>query len=139
MITLSLKRELKIPPDKLWDILGDFGRSLTPDINVKLEKKGKPELNGIGSVRIVTIRKKQFYERLEHLEPQNNISYSLLSGAPVKDYTGNIFMEPIETNTLVTWNVQFRPKVLGTGLIIRWFVKRTINYIISQIELEYKN
>ena len=139
MITFSIKREINFSSDTLWDLLSDFGYSLSPNINIKLETQGKPESNGIGSIRIVTIGKRQFRERLENIKPQCNISYSLLSGAPVNNYIGNIDIEPIRTNSLITWNVQFKPKVLGSGWIVKWFVKRTINYIISEIETEYKN
>jgi len=139
MITFTIKRELNASSDKLWNLLSDFGQSLSPNINIKLETQGKPGSNGIGSIRIVVIGKRQFREKLENIKPQYNISYSLLSGAPVNDYIGNIDIEPFRTNTLIKWNVQFRPKVLGSGWIVKWFVKRTINYIISEIETEYKN
>jgi hypothetical protein len=139
MITISIKRELNISVDELWNPLGDFGHSPAQNINVRLEKKGKPDSNGIGSIRIVTIGKRQFRERLENIKPQHNISYSLLSGAPVKNYAGNVDIAPNGTKTLITWNVQFRPKFLGTGWVVKWFVKRTIYYIIHQIELEIKN
>lgn len=139
MITLSIKRELDISSDILWNFLGDFEHSLSPNINVKLVENGKPDSNGVGSIRIVTIGKRQFRERLENKNPPNSISYRLLSGAPVKDYTGEIYIEPIKTNTLLTWKIQFKPKILGTGWIVKIFVKRTINYIIHQIELEHKN
>lgn len=138
MITVSIKRELNVTSEKLWNLLSDFGHSLSPNIHIKLETQGKPKSNGIGSIRIVTIGKRQFLERLENIKPKCNISYSLLSGAPVNNYIGYIDIEPIRTNTLITWNVQFRPKVLGSGWIVKWFVKRTINYIISEIETEYK-
>ena len=139
MITIFIKRDLNVSSDKLWNLLSDFGHSLSPNINIKLETQGKPESNGIGSIRIVTIGKRQFRERLENKNPRCNLSYSLLSGAPVNNYMGNIDIEPIGTNTLIKWNVQFRPKVLGSGWIVKWFVKKTINYIISEIETEYKN
>jgi len=139
MITFSINRELNVSSDKLWNVLSDFGHSLSPNINIKLETQGKPESNGIGSIRIVVIGKRQFREKLENIKPQYNISYSLLSGAPVNDYIGNIDIEPFRTNTLIKWNVQFRPKVLGSGWIVKWFVKRTINFIISEIETEHKN
>ena len=138
MITFSIKRELNISSDKLWNLLSDFGYSLSPNISIKLETQGKPDSNGIGSLRIVTIGKRQFRERIEKIKPQCNISYSLLSGAPVNNYIGSIDIESISSNTLITWNVQFKPKVLGSGWIVKWFVKRTINYIISEIETEYK-
>jgi hypothetical protein len=139
MINFYIKRELNVSSDKLWNLLCDFGYSLSSNITIKLETKGKPESNGIGSIRIVTIGKRQFLERLENIKPKCKISYSLLSGAPVKNYIGNIDIEPIRTNTLITWKVQFRPKVLGSGWIVKWFVKRTINYIISEIETECNN
>ena len=139
MITVSIKRDLNVTSDKLWNLLSDFGHSLSPNINIKLETQGKPESNGIGSIRIVTIGKMQFLERLENIKPKCNISYSLLSGAPVNKYIGKIDIEPIIRNTFIKWSVQFTPKLLGSGWIVKWFVKRTINYIISEIETEYKN
>ena len=55
MITLSIKKEIKIPKDNLWNLLGNFERSLSSGINVKLEKKGNPESKGVGAIRTVTI------------------------------------------------------------------------------------
>lgn len=64
MITVSIKRELNVTSEKLWNLLSDFGHSLSPNIHIKLETQGKPKSNGIGSIRIVTIGKRQFLERL---------------------------------------------------------------------------
>jgi hypothetical protein len=34
MITVSIKRELNVTSEKLWNLLSDFGHSLSPNIQV---------------------------------------------------------------------------------------------------------
>jgi hypothetical protein len=38
-----------------------------------------------------------------------------LSGVPVRDYRGQVDLEPSETGTLIRWKASFFPKIPGTG------------------------
>lgn len=138
MTTFTIIKNIDLPAKKVWDILSDFTRSPVPKFTVEVEEEGDSESNGIGTVRIITIGKKQFRERLESVNPPYYFTYRLLSGAPVKEYIGTVDVKSHEGTTLISWKVKFTPKILGTGWIIGRLAKNTINSIIDKIEAEYR-
>lgn len=134
MTTFTITRELDLPSEKAFAIISDFTRSPSPNIAVKVEKKGDPESNGVGTIRTITIGKVRVRERLESVTPPNSFTYSILSGAPMKDYLGNVEIAPQEAKSIVRWNVKFTPKIPGTGWIGAMVAKKTINRFIDEME-----
>jgi len=134
MTTFTITRVLDLPSEKAFAIISDFTRSPSPNISVKVEKKGDPEANGSGTIRDITIGKVRVRERLESVNPPNSFTYSLLSGAPVKDYLGNVEIAPQEDKSLVRWNVKFTPKIPGTGWLGAIVSKKTINRLLDEME-----
>jgi Polyketide cyclase / dehydrase and lipid transport len=53
-------------------------------------------------------------EQITTFEPERRLCYTLLSGAPVRDYRGTLMLESCGAGTKLTWTVQFEPK--GTWL-----------------------
>ncbi|MBW2606888.1 MAG: SRPBCC family protein [Deltaproteobacteria bacterium] len=139
MTAFSVKKRMKMSANKAWNVFSDFEHSPIATFTVTVEEKGESDSNGIGTIRIITIGSRQFRERLEALIPPNSLTYSLLSGAPVRNYTGNIDIKSIRNETLITWKVQFKPKIIGTGWIVKWLAKNTINHILKEIEEEYQD
>ena len=135
MTTFTITRELDLPSEKAFAIISDFTRSPSPNIAVKVEKKGDPESNGVGTIRTITIGKVRVRERLESVTPPNAFTYSILSGAPMKDYLGNVEIAPQEAKSIVRWNVKFTPKIPGTGWIGAIVSKKTINRLIDEMEM----
>ncbi len=135
MTTFTITRELDLPSEKAFAIISDFTRSPSPNIAVKVEKKGDPESNGVGTIRTITIGKVRVRERLESVTPPNSFTYSILSGAPMKDYLGNVEIAPQEAKSIVRWNVKFTPKIPGTGWIGAIVSKKTINRLIDEMEM----
>ena len=136
MSGFTVTRNIDVPAERIWAVLSDFTHPPVPAFTVKVEKNGTYETKGIGTIRVITIGKRQFRERLETVTPPN-LTYSLLSGAPVKDYIGSINIKSIEGRTNIIWKVEFRPKIIGTTWIIKRLAKNTINRIISEMEAEY--
>jgi hypothetical protein len=134
MTTFTITRELDLPSEKAFAIISDFTRSPGPNISVKVEKKGDPEANGSGTIRDITIGKVRVRERLESVNPPNSFTYSLLSGAPVKDYLGNVEIAPQEDKSFVRWSVKFTPKFPGTGWLGAIVSKKTINRLLDETE-----
>ena len=135
MTTFTITRELDLPSEKAFAIISDFTRSPSPNISVKVEEKGDPETNGSGTIRDITIGKVRVRERLESLTPPNSFTYSILSGAPMKDYLGNVAIAPQEDKSLVRWNVKFTPKIPGTGWLGAIVSKKTINRLLDEMEM----
>ena len=135
MTTFTITRELDLPSEKAFAIISDFTRSPSPNIAVKVEKKGDPESNGVGTIRTITIGKVRVRERLESVTPPNSFTYSILSGAPMKDYLGKVQIAPQEAKSIVRWNVKFTPKIPGTGWIGAIVSRKTINRLIDEMEM----
>ena len=135
MTTFTITRELDLPSEKTFAIISDFTRSPSPNISVNVEKKGDPKANGAGTIRTITIGKVRVRERLESVTPPNSFTYSILSGAPMKDYLGNVEIAPQEDKSLVRWNVKFTPKIPGTGWLGAIVSKKTINRLLDEMEM----
>ena len=134
MTAFTITRKLDLPSDKAFDIISNFTRSPSPNIPVEVEKVGDPESNGVGTVRTITIGKVRVRERLESVNPPNSFTYTILSGAPMKDYLGKVKISQQEAKSVIHWNVKFTPKVPGTGWIGAIVSKKAINRLIDEME-----
>jgi len=115
MIVSSAKHQriVNVPKAYLWKIMSDFknvGTLLPPPIIDEV----KCESNKIGSLRYLTLGKKQKYpgeitERLEAMYNQSFFVYSIVdtSCLPVRNYIANITLKEIskkETETKISSN-----------------------------------
>ena len=134
MTTFSIERELDLLSDKAFAIISDFTRPPSPNIPVEVEKEGDSESHGVGTIRTITIGMVKVRERLESVSPPNSFTYSILSGAPMKDYLGRVEITPHGAKSFIRWNVKFTPKIPGTGWIGAIVSKKTINRLINEME-----
>jgi hypothetical protein len=77
----------------------------------------------------ITIGSGRARERLESVVPQSCFTYSMLSGAPVKNYLGRAEFTPCGNATRVKWTATFTPKIPGTG----WLVGKVISGVINKL------
>ena len=133
MTTFAIKREIDLPSEKAFMIISDFTRPPSPNIPVEVEKEGDSESNGVGTIRTITIGKVRVRERLESVNPPNSFTYTILSGAPMKDYLGRVEITPKNDKSVIRWNVNFTPKLPGTGWIGALVSKKAINRIIDEV------
>ena len=70
---------------------------------------------------------------MESVNAPNSITYSMLSGAPVKDYLGTINIVAQDDATLINWDVKLIPKILGIGWIVAMAIRKAINRFIDSI------
>jgi hypothetical protein len=138
MITFTVMRQVEASAEMAWNIISDFEKSPCSSISVRVEEKGDPESNGIGTIRTVTVNGRQVRERLESANPPYSLTYRMLSGAPVKEYIGNIDVKAHGDTALIQWHVEFSPKVFGTGWIIKRFAEKTIHYMIDEVVAEHR-
>ena len=133
MTAFAIKRKIDLPSDKAFTIISDFTQPLSPSIPIEVEKEGDSESNGVGTIRTITIGKVRVRERLESVSPPNSFTYTILSGAPMKDYLGRVEITPQDDKSVIHWNVKFTPKLPGTGWIGAIISKKVINRIIDEV------
>jgi Polyketide cyclase / dehydrase and lipid transport/Domain of unknown function (DUF4331) len=106
--------ELSAPPDRVWELLGQFGGSWHPLI-ASIRVIG----SGIGQLRVIeTIDGKRIIERLDELDNSAKLyRYSNIAGIPASNYTGTFEVKPSATGSSVEWRAEFLADGQGTILV----------------------
>lgn len=106
--------ELNATPDKVWELLGQFGGSWHPLI-ASISVMG----TGIGQLRTIeTIDGKRIIERLEAIDDSARLyRYTNIAGIPASNYTGTLEVKPNGTGSTVEWRAQFLADGQGTIVV----------------------
>jgi hypothetical protein len=134
LINVTIEKEINAPADTIWNTISDFTIPAAPSFSVNVVKNGDSENNGVGTLRNVTVRKNRFLEHLADVDPSNRtLVYEILSNIAFKKYTGTIAIIPQSDISQIKWTANFTPRIFGTGWLMKKPVRRTINYIIDEI------
>lgn len=138
MASFTFVREVKAPPEAVFDVLTDHRRyaDITPMRRSVLEREGEPTPNGVGAVRVLTSVGPPLREEVIVYEPSTRFSYKLISGAPVRDHVGTVLLEPAPTGTKVTYAVRTTPTVPVVGAAVVGVTKLAIKSLLNGIVAE---
>lgn len=100
--------------------------SWSPIDSFALERTGADEPEGLGAIRVFVRGAVRGRDEITALVPDRRFGYRHLSGLPVRDYVGDVELEPTGAGTTIHWRVSFLPKVPGTAAVYRWGVARFI-------------
>ncbi len=134
MTVYSFRREVNLPVEKVWSLIGDFRQTPSPEIKVEVEKEGDMDANGVGTIRKITIGKVCVREILDSANPPYTFTYRILSGAPMKEYLGKVRFEPKESSTIIHWHADLTPKIPLTGWICSWIASDSQHRLIDAVE-----
>jgi hypothetical protein len=99
-----------------WAPLGSF----------ELERPGQATPCGLGAIRIFRTGTVKSREEIVELIPDRRLSYTLLSGLPLRGYRADIDLTPDRDGTAIRWHSRFTAAIPGTGWFYRWFLGRFI-------------
>ena len=128
-----IDKDIPAEPDKIWSILTDFEQKDDENTTVEIIEPGDPEQYQKGLVRKVTTGKDSVTEKILVVKPKESIEYQLLSGAPVHDYYGTIFLYPGRKATTVRWVVTFRSNFPWPEWMIKKAAMDKIHKVLDQI------
>jgi uncharacterized protein YndB with AHSA1/START domain len=113
--TYTFTHDVPVPPETVWDVVADHPGMTrwTPVRRVVMEAGGRPQPHGVGAVRALHLVGPPIREEVTAFEPQRRLAYRLLSGLPVRRYTGEIVLEPTGAGTRIRWTISFSPAVPG--------------------------
>jgi Polyketide cyclase / dehydrase and lipid transport len=92
----------------------------------QLERTGEREPEGVGAIRIFRKGRVTGRDQVAEAIPGRRFSYLHLSGLPVRDYRGDVDLEPTGNGTTIRWHISFTPTVPGTGWLWRWGIGRFV-------------
>ena len=93
--------------------------SWSPIESFELERPGADEPEGLGAVRKFRNGRVTGHDEIVELIPDRRFSYTNTSSLPVRNYRGDVDLEPIDGGTAIRWVTAFDPKVPGTGRLVR--------------------
>jgi hypothetical protein len=133
MAQLHIDRLFHTGPANVWQILSDFEARNLQGLKVEILDPGNKENNHVGLIREIRTNGTRVREKILTVTPQESIEYQLLSGAPVHDYFGTIFLYPEREGTTVRWVITFKTSFPWPEWIVKKQIIKTINNILDQI------
>jgi hypothetical protein len=95
----------------------------TPIGSFSLERPGTDGLESVGAIRRFRTGAVTSREELLALEPDRSISYTALSGLPIRNHRADVELTDRPAGTLITWREDFQAKIPGTAAFIHWFLR----------------
>jgi catechol 2,3-dioxygenase-like lactoylglutathione lyase family enzyme/uncharacterized protein YndB with AHSA1/START domain len=125
---------LSAPPEHAWHIATDHERmaAWSGFKPVTVTKAGADERNGYGSQRTMHGPAGSVVEEVVGWDPQHSCRYRVVAGSPFVDHQGELQFEPRDGGTELTWRIRFRPRVPGTGIVLRALLQRMLHDALSR-------
>jgi hypothetical protein len=101
----------------------------SPIESFELERPGAEEPEGIGAVRVFRSGRVTGRDEIVELVPDRRFVYAHRSSLPVRDYRGQVDLEPIPEGTAIRWVSEFDPKIPGTG----WLMRRALDGFVAKL------
>lgn len=105
----------------VWSPIGAF----------RLESEGRDGGESAGAIRVFTTSGLNSREQLLELRPGESLSYTALSGLPLKDHRAVVELAARDGGTAITWREEFTPTLPGGGPVLRWFLRRFIQRCVD--------
>jgi hypothetical protein len=83
--------------------------------------------DGIGEIRIHRLGRTTGRDQIVELVPGRRFAYRSLSGLPVRDYVGEVDLEPTPTGSTIRWRASFVAKIPGTGALLERGIRRFLD------------
>jgi uncharacterized protein YndB with AHSA1/START domain len=114
---IDIRVQTAASPEIVFDLLADGSTwpSWSPIESVELERPGSPTREGVGAIRRNRRGRVTGRDELIEVVPPRRFAYRSLSGVPVRDYVGEVDVEPTATGASIRWRASFFPKVPGMG------------------------
>ena len=115
-------------PDVVFALLtdGTTWPRWSPIESFELERPGADEPEGIGAVRLLRNGRVTGHDEIVELVPNRRFAYAHTSNLPVRNYRGEIDLEPTAEGTAIHWVSTFDPKLPGTGRLLHRGLSRFI-------------
>jgi hypothetical protein len=101
----------------------------SPIESFELERPGADEPEGIGAIRLFRSGRVTGHDTIAELISDRRFSYTHESSLPVRNYRGDVDLEPVADGTSIRWVSAFDPKIPGTG----WLMRRALNGFIEKL------
>ena len=119
--TVEQTVRIAAPVQVTWDVITDHDNmaSWLGIGSVRRVVDGTPARDGRGSARLLKLPGVRATEQVVAFEPPTTYRYRVIHGSPFVCHQGEISLCADGDETELTWTIRFRPKVAGTGGLLR--------------------
>jgi len=138
MASFTLVRQVSAPPQTVFDVIADHRgyADITPLRASELEREGEPAPNGVGAIRVFRSVGPALREEVLSYEPPSRLSYTMLSGAPLRDHVGTVELTPRDGGTEVVWAIRTNPTLPLVGGAVVAVAKRAVGQLLNGVASE---
>ncbi len=133
-LSVSQRVTLHAPVERVWAVVTDH-EGMAQWIGFKPVTRtvdGTPDVNGYGSVRLMHGPAGKVVEQVIDCNPLQSLRYRVIKGSPLVCHQGEVRLTPVGSNTELTWTIRFRPKIAGTGFLLRPFMQRMLGAMVDK-------
>lgn len=134
MVTVEQVCEINAPRETVFAVLTDhasYDKILAPVREATLEREGEGNPNGVGAIRALKIAGPALREEILTFEEPSTMSYSVISGAPVKKHLGTVNLEEAGDRTRMTYRIDITP--YGPSFLAKPIVTKVVSDLVSGI------
>lgn len=138
MAGFTLERRISAPPEVVFDVLTNHRgyADITRVRKVDLEREGDPAPDGVGAIRVLRTVGPPLREEIVAFERPSRFSYTVLSGAPMRDHIGNADLYPDDGGTRIVYAVHMTPTVPLVGGAVVFVIKQAVNQLLDGVTKE---
>ncbi|MGE5281867.1 MAG: SRPBCC family protein [Chloroflexota bacterium] len=138
MASFTFTREIAAPAETVFEILTDHRRyaEITPLRRSELEREGEPAPNGVGAIRKLTAVGPPLREEVVAYDAPRRFSYTLLSGAPVRDHLGTVELSSEDGRTTMVYAVRTQPTLPVVGPVVVAVIKQSVKTLVEGVVAE---
>jgi uncharacterized protein YndB with AHSA1/START domain len=138
MAGFTLERKISAPPEVVFDVLTNHRgyADITPVRKVELEREGDPAPDGVGAIRVIRGVGPALREEIVAYERPTRFSYTVLSGAPMRDHIGNADLYPSDGGTRIVYAVHMTPTVPLIGGAVVFAIKQAVGRLLDGVGKE---
>lgn len=127
-ITFTVRASSTAAPQDVYRLLEDGATwpQWSPIGSFALESEGPDGGESVGAIRVFTTASVHSREEILDLRPGELLSYSALSGLPIRAHRADVELTPSDGGTAIAWREHFEPKVPGSGWLLRRFLRRFV-------------
>jgi uncharacterized protein YndB with AHSA1/START domain len=132
---IEIERKIPAAPERVWEVIADHrGYERWAGVReVVLRNEGDPAPNGLGATRVLRTGGLAIEEEVVRFDPPVRLSYRMAAGLPVRDYLGDVRLEPSDGGTRLLWTVEFSPRIPLTGGLLRRVTERALTRMADSL------
>lgn len=97
---------------------------------ITVRRAGIDERNGYGSERLMNGPGGNVVEQVIGWQPPHHLRYRVTQGSPFVCHQGEILLRELGQATELIWRIRFRPKLPGTGHLLRALLQRMLGTML---------